>query len=54
MFIYRDEYYNPESDDQGLAELIIGKNRAGSLETVKLSFQGEYPKFMSYVGEESY
>jgi replicative DNA helicase len=53
-FIYRDEYYNEDSEDQGMAELIIGKNRAGSLDTVKLSFQGEYPKFMSWVNEDAY
>ncbi len=53
-FIYRDEYYNEDSEDQGMAELIIGKNRAGSLDTVKLSFQGEYPKFMSWVNEDQY
>lgn len=53
-FIYRDEYYNDDSEDQGIAELIIGKNRAGSLETVKLTFQAEYPKFRSYVNEDAY
>jgi len=53
-FIYRDDYYNDDSEDQGVAELIIGKNRAGSLDTVKLSFQAEYPKFMTYVGEDGH
>jgi len=53
-FIYRDDYYNDDSEEQGIAELIIGKNRAGSQDTVRLSFQAEYPKFMSYVREDAY
>lgn len=45
MFIYRDEYYNDESPDKGLAEIIIGKQRNGPIGKVKLSFQGQYTKF---------
>ena len=45
MFIYRDEYYNEDSPDKGLAEIIIGKQRNGPIGKVKLSFQGQYTKF---------
>jgi replicative DNA helicase len=45
MFIYRDEYYNEDSPDKGLAEIIIGKQRNGPIGKIKLSFQGQYTKF---------
>ena len=48
MFIYRDEYYNKESPDKGLAEIIIGKQRNGPTDTVKLAFLGHYTKFENY------
>jgi replicative DNA helicase len=54
MFIYRDEYYHDDSDREGIADLIISKHRNGGLATVELTFQKEYPRFMSYVGEERY
>jgi replicative DNA helicase len=54
MFIYRDEYYDEDSEDEGMAEVHIAKHRNGGLGTVKLTFQAEYPRFMSYVGEEHY
>lgn len=38
-FIYRDEYYNPDTHDQGIAEIIIAKNRDGETNTVKLGFE---------------
>ena len=44
-FIYRDEYYNEESDQQGLAEVIVAKHRNGPTDTVKLSFLKRYAKF---------
>jgi len=45
-FIYRDEYYSPEeSDQQGLAEVIVAKHRNGPTDTVKLSFLKRYAKF---------
>jgi replicative DNA helicase len=47
MFIYRDEYYNPETTDRpGEAELIIAKHRNGGLGEVPLTFQNEYPRFL--------
>ena len=46
MFIYREEYYDDESEHQGEAELIIAKHRNGGLGNVPLVFQNEYPRFM--------
>jgi replicative DNA helicase len=48
MFIYRDEIYNEDSVDKGIAEIIIGKQRNGPLGVVKMSFVGEYTKFEDY------
>ncbi len=45
MFIYRDEVYNPETTERGIAEVIIGKHRAGPTGVVRLSFLGEYTRF---------
>jgi replicative DNA helicase len=44
-FIYRDEYYNEESDQQGLAEVILSKHRNGPTDSMKLSFLKRYAKF---------
>ena len=51
VFIYRDEYYNPESPDKGQAEIIIGKQRNGPTGTIKLTFLGQYTKFESFASE---
>ena len=51
MFIYRDEYYNKESADRGLAEIIVGKQRNGPTDTVKLTFLGHYTKFENYAAD---
>jgi replicative DNA helicase len=51
MFIYRDEYYDRESEREGEADIIIAKHRNGSIGEVTLTFQKEYPKFMNYAGE---
>jgi replicative DNA helicase len=45
MFVYRDEYYNEESDQQGLAEVILSKHRNGPTGTEKLAFLRRYAKF---------
>ena len=46
MFIHREEYYDPDTPDKGIAELIIAKQRNGALGTVKLGWKGEYTWFM--------
>ncbi len=45
VFIYRDEYYNDESDQQGVAEVIVSKHRNGPTDAIKLSFLKRYAKF---------
>ena len=45
MFIYRDDYYNHDSEDKGISEIIIGKQRNGPTGTVKLAWLPEYTKF---------
>jgi replicative DNA helicase len=45
MFVYRDEYYNEETDQQGLAEIILAKHRNGPTGTERLSFLKRYAKF---------
>ena len=45
MFLYRDEYYNDQSEDQGLAEVILAKHRNGPVGTEKLAFLKRYAKF---------
>jgi replicative DNA helicase len=44
-FVYRDEVYHPDTQDKGVAELIISKHRNGPIGTVRLSFLGEYTVF---------
>lgn len=48
IFLYRDDYYNEESEDKGITEVIIGKQRNGPVGTVKLRFFHEYTKFANY------
>ena len=45
MFLYRDDYYNEDSEDKGLAEVIVAKHRSVSTGTVKLVWLGNYTKF---------
>ena len=45
MFIYRDDYYNPDSEKKGIAEIIIAKQRNGPIGTVELSWQPSLTKF---------
>lgn len=48
MFLYRDEVYKPDTMDKGICEVIIGKNRNGPLDTVRLAFLAEYMAFENY------
>ena len=53
MFIYRDDYYDAESDDKNVAEIIIAKNRHGATGTVELQWIGQYTTFSSRDGIHS-
>ena len=53
MFIYRDEMYNSDSPDRGVAELIIAKHRNGQTGTIKLVFLGETTKFCNLARPDS-
>jgi replicative DNA helicase len=44
-FIYRDEVYNEDTEDKGIAEIIVGKQRNGPIGTVRLAFLGQYTRF---------
>ncbi len=50
IFLYRDEVYNPDSQDKGTAEIIIGKQRNGPIGTVRLTFLGQYTRFENFAG----
>jgi replicative DNA helicase len=54
VFIYRDEVYNQDTQDKGVAEIIIGKQRNGPIGTVRLTFLGEYTRFESFAAPGSY
>jgi len=54
MFIYRDEVYNPETPDKGVAEIILAKQRNGPVGRVKLTFLGEFTKFENYANPVGY
>ncbi|MFA6312965.1 MAG: replicative DNA helicase [Sterolibacterium sp.] len=54
LMMYREEYYKPDTQEKGVAEVIIGKHRNGPTGTVKLTFLGEYTKFVSFAQQGSY
>ncbi|MCL4469700.1 MAG: replicative DNA helicase [Sulfuricella sp.] len=54
LFIYRDEVYNSDTPDKGIAEIIIGKQRNGPIGMVKMTFLGEYTRFENYAHAGQY
>jgi replicative DNA helicase len=54
LFIYRDEVYNPDTQEKGVAEIIVGKQRNGPIGTVRLTFLGEYTRFENFATAGSY
>jgi replicative DNA helicase len=52
MFIYRHEVYEPDTDQKGIAEIIIGKQRNGPIGTVRLAWLGEFTRFENYAGPQ--
>jgi len=51
MFIYRDEVYNEDTPDKGMAEVIIGKQRNGAIGKVRLTFTGKFTRFDNFMPE---
>ena len=45
-FLYREDYYNPETENKNITELIIAKHRNGPVDTVNLFFHKQYTKFV--------
>ena len=54
MFIYRDEVYNDNSEDKGVAEIIIGKQRNGPIGRVRLAFNGQFSRFDNLAEQREY
>ncbi|WP_392562713.1 replicative DNA helicase [Orbus sturtevantii] len=54
MFIYRDEVYNEASEQKGIAEIILGKQRNGPIGKVRLKFQGQWSRFDNYANSGDY
>ncbi len=54
MFIYRDEVYNDHSEDKGVAEIIIGKQRNGPIGRVRLAFNGQFSRFDNLAEQREY
>ena len=52
MFLHREEYYNKETEDKNIGEVIIAKQRSGPLGTVKLAWLSEYTTFVNLAREE--
>jgi replicative DNA helicase len=51
MFIYRDEFYNPDSPEKGVAEINFAKQRDGEVGRVMLTFDKQFTKFKSFAGQ---
>ena len=53
-FIFREEYYDKETERAGIADIIIAKHRNGAIGDVELTFAKEYPKFLNYTSPDRY
>jgi replicative DNA helicase len=53
-FIFREEYYDKETERAGIADIIIAKHRNGAIGEVELTFAKEYPKFLNYTSPDRY
>jgi len=51
IFLYRDEFYNKDTKDKGIAEIIIAKHRHGPTDTIKLTFIKENTRFENYADD---
>lgn len=51
VFLFREEYYDKETERPGIADVIVAKHRNGPLGDVELTFASEYPKFLNFAGE---
>jgi len=54
LFIYRDEVYNPDSEDKGMAEIIIAKQRNGPIGRIRLTFLGQHTRFENFASGHSH
>ena len=53
-FIFREEYYDKDTERAGIADIIIAKHRNGAIGEVELTFAKEYPKFLNYTSPDRY
>lgn len=54
MFVYRDEVYHPDTQDKGIAEILIRKHRNGPIGDFRLTFLGSHCRFDNYASQETY
>jgi replicative DNA helicase len=54
MLLHREEYYNRETEDKNIGEVIVSKQRSGPLGTVKLAWLSEYTTFANLAREDQY
>ena len=54
MFLHREEYYNHDTEDKNIGEVIVSKQRSGPLGTVKLAWLSEYTTFANLAREDGH
>ena len=52
MMLYREEYYDPDTPDRGITEIIINKHRNGPTDTIKLLFEPQYTRFRNLMAQQ--